>query len=155
MSRNIISILYMHWLHMAALLKDLAMRKMSSLQSGARRNYAYQQWSQQLALIRRPALPQGAPVLALPEGRESLLTKEIERIEKEANSGCGQYYELYEPRVLRALRALKARLCPYDLEIFNRINHWNLSDEAYATSCQAENEVWDEIRSGYDCDEDY
>ena len=107
------------------------------------------------SVLRRPALPQGAPVPALLEGRESVLTKEIERIEKEANSGCGQYYELYEPRVLRALRALKSRLCPDDLAIFNRINHWDISDEAYAASCRAESEVWAEIRSGYDCDDEY
>jgi len=154
MIRKIFHMLYMLWLHMAAFLQKFAVHKVSFVQFGERRNYVIQQWSQQLAMIRRPALPQGAPVLALPEGRESVLTREIERIEKAANSGCGQYYELYEPRVLRALRSLKDRLSPYDLTIFNRINHWNLSDEAYAASCRAESEVWNEIRAGYDCDDD-
>jgi len=98
------------------------------------------------------ALPQGSPALALPEGRESALAKKIGRIEKEANSGCGQYYELYEPRVLRALRSLRAGLCPYDLDVFDRLNHWDISDEAYEASCAAENELWNEIRSNQDCE---
>lgn len=117
-------------------------------------DYHFHQWLQKKELSKLPPLPQGGPVLALPEGREFKLAKDIERIEKEATSGCGLYYELYEPRVLRALRSFRDRLCPYDLEIFNRINPWDLSDEAYAASCRAESEVWAEIRSDCGCDDE-
>lgn len=119
------------------------------------KEYGFLQWLDSRDLCRQLALPQGDPVLALPEGRESVLRKEITHIEKQSNSGCGLYYELYEARVLRALRALKSRMSEYDLAIFLRILPdfgWDVSDEAYAASCQAENEVWEDIRGGYDWD---
>lgn len=118
------------------------------------KEYGYLQWLESRDLTRQRALPQGGPVLALPEGRESVLLREIKQIEKESYSGCGLYYEIYEPRVLRALRALKSKLRDYDLAIYLRIlpdSGWDLSDEAYEASRQAESELWDELHGEYDC----
>lgn len=119
------------------------------------REYEFAQWLRQRELPKIPALPAGQPVLSLPEGRESFLAREVDRIWNSANAGCGQWFELFEVRYLGGLRALQSRLLPYDLVIFQSLvqdRGIDLSDEHYDAACQAESEVIDEIRAGYDCD---
>lgn len=96
------------------------------------------------------ALPPGKTVLALPEGPETALLRAIRKIEQDAHAGCGLYYEVYEPRVIRRLRALQQTLSGYDLAVFTRLlpqTGWDISDEAYAASCEAEADAWAEIRA--------
>jgi len=168
-SRHVLSFFFflhfrdLTWRHCRKLFSDKESIDTASLMWNAYMNgyrsykdFGYRQWLNSRDITRQLALPQGKPVRALPEGRESILLKEIQQIEKESYSGCGLYYEIYEPRVLRALRSLKNRLSEYDLAIFLRILPefgWDLSDEAYMASCQAESEVWAEIRSDYGYDE--
>lgn len=117
------------------------------------RDYDFALWLQKRELPRLPALSAGQPVLALPEGRESVLTKQIDAIDKESNRGCGQYFELYHARFLRALRSLKSGLTEYDRPIFARllsVNGWDISDDAFHTACREEDEVLAEIRAGYE-----
>lgn len=90
------------------------------------------------------------PVLMLPEGRETVLGRQIERIATECHPGCGCYYEIYEARVLRALRSLRRRLSGYDLSVFERLAPamgWDLSDEYFDAACKAEEEVFAEVRA--------
>jgi hypothetical protein len=101
--------------------------------------------------------PPDDPVLALPEGSETALERQIKEIEEEANADCVwyyDYYELYEPHVLRALRALRAGLNDYELLVFTQLlsDRWDISDDAYAASCEAEAELWAEIRAASDAD---
>lgn len=117
--------------------------------------YEFTLWLRERDPGRYPALPQGETILALPEGSETVLQRKIERIEKDAHHGCGLYYEIYEPRVLRALRALKQTLGGYDLEVFTRLlpeTGWDISDEAFEASRRAEAEVWEEIHGNLDRD---
>lgn len=96
------------------------------------------------------ALPPGKTVLALPEGPETALLRAIKQIEQEAHAGCGQYFEVYDPRVIRRLRALKQTLTGHDLAVFTSLLPkvgWDISDEAYQASCEAEADVWAEIRA--------
>ena len=112
------------------------------------REYDFSQWLQSRNPAKYPALPQGIPVLALPEGRETALEREIELIQKESHHGCGLYYEIYEPRVLRALRNLRNRLNDYDREVFSRllaVFGWDISDESFAASARAEAELMEEL----------
>jgi hypothetical protein len=115
--------------------------------------YDYMEYLNREDLARRRRLLQGNPLLALPEGRESVLAKEITRIEKESNSGCGCYFELYHARLLRGLRALNTRLTEYDRAIFNGLlsaSGWDISDESYEVARREESEVWAEIRADYE-----
>lgn len=112
------------------------------------KEYDFRQWLRKRDLSRRLALPPGREVLALPEGRESVLEKEIVRIQEESHRGCGLYYEIYEPQVLSALRSLRRSLNGYDLEIFNCLLSgfgWDLSDEYFQASIRAEAELREEL----------
>lgn len=112
------------------------------------REYDFSQWLLSRNPARYPALPRGMAVLALPEGRETVLGREIDHIQKESHHGCGLYYEIYEPRVLRALRKLHGRLDDYDREVFGRlltVFGWDISDESFAASIQAEAVLMEEL----------
>jgi hypothetical protein len=115
--------------------------------------YNYMEYLKREDLTRRRRLLQGNPLLALPEGRESALARQIDQIEKESNCGCGCYFELYHARLLRGLRALNTKLTEYDCAIFNRLlsaSGWDISDESYEVARREESEVWAEIRAGYE-----
>lgn len=120
------------------------------------RKYEFAKWLRQRDPGRYLVLPQGETPLALPEGSETVLLRQIKQIEQDAHAGCGLYYEIYEPRVLRALRALEKKLTGYDLAVFTRIlpeSGWDISDESYEASRRAEAEVREKIHGNLDADD--
>ncbi|MBX6653654.1 hypothetical protein ISF12_10400 [Pseudomonas aeruginosa] len=84
----------------------------------------------------------------------------ISRLEKEANDGCGQFYELYESRLIGSLRSVADKLTPKDREVFERgalAMGLKFDDEALSAAQVACAEIAHEMRlfQGLDEDEDY
>lgn len=134
MIRKIFRKMYLYWLQLPVIIKKTACHTLPVPEKDT---------------ARQLVLPQN-PLPALPEGRESVLAKEIDRLEKESNRGCGCYFELYHVRLLHGLRALNNTLTEYDRVIFNRllsISDLDISDESYEAACLGENEVLAEIRA--------
>jgi hypothetical protein len=89
-------------------------------------------------------------VLCLPEGRETVLFKEILELENSTWSGCGFYPEMYEPRILAALRSYRATLSGYDLIAFDVVNAWDLSDDNFERAYDEAAEFYSDIQGDYD-----
>lgn len=84
----------------------------------------------------------------------------IERLKTQANNGCGQFYELYESRLLGSLRNVAEKLGEKDREVFERgalAKGLKFDDEAIAAASSACAEMDREmsIFQGLDEDEDY
>lgn len=74
----------------------------------------------------------------------------IQRLEDEANKGCGQYYELFESSLLESLQSVAATFDKAnDLAAFTDAaasRGWKFDEESLRASADAKQQVWDEIR---------
>lgn len=76
---------------------------------------------------------------------EDTLLELILKMETEIEKGCGQYFELFEPRLLRRLKGFRVQLLnTFDYAASRR--GWDLSDEYLNRAEQGEDEVIAEIR---------
>ena len=73
----------------------------------------------------------------------------IQRIEKEANRGCGLYYEIYEYRALEELNGMLANLSASDAATFQKVaasRGFSLDDSALKGAYLAYHKTLSEIR---------
>jgi hypothetical protein len=81
-----------------------------------------------------------------PRSLEDTLLDLILKMETETERGTGQYFELFEPRLLRRLRGFRTQLLNTFDDIVSR-HGWDLSDEYLKNAEQGEEEVLTEIRA--------
>ncbi|SYT49017.1 putative dopa decarboxylase protein remnant [Klebsiella pneumoniae] len=73
----------------------------------------------------------------------------IQRIEKEANHGCGLYYEIYQYRAMRELQQTLANLSANDADTFMKVaasRGFHLNESAIRETRKAYHETMEEIR---------
>ena len=81
-----------------------------------------------------------------PQSLEDMLLERIMKMEDEANKGCGLYFELFEPRLLRRLIGFREQILnAFETAVAQR--GWNLSEESLAAAERGEEEVLAEIRA--------